>query len=368
MTPNRRDLLHVDPIGADTSLARPPEFAEDSPGHSRRQIRILKHDQRCVPDVSWASTGDSPSQFQRHLLQCARAVLCEYLADSGRPGEGDLADDRIRGELLADGLEVLLACDDVEYSVWHSGSFRKLSSVQTSVQTKWQTHLHDCDICEWCFRWNLDDCCTPNSQSRPDLPRDHRCREVPPVVSYVPLLDSRYKQSADPDRLFDDEIPCPWDGTRYSIPISPQRLTREPSDEARRIIRLSESVRPALPILPDDQPHNVFDAGHEELMEFGEDVVALSWGCFAVGLKCFVGDVDGPADVLDSHLRTCTDDLPGRGVYQCISGFADMDSPSTSKVSPLLASTCFPAIVPCWTKRVGSSSPSYTAQQNTWPG
>ena len=94
-------VLHENPVGAHAGLPGVAELGRDRALDRQLEVGIVEHDQRRVA-----------AELERDLLDRACALRHQLLADLGRAGEGELADDRVRRELVADDRR--LARHDVE--------------------------------------------------------------------------------------------------------------------------------------------------------------------------------------------------------------------------------------------------------------
>jgi len=122
-------------------------------------------------------------------------------------------------------------------------------------------------------------------------------------------MDSRDEQCAYPYGLLDGEIPRSRQRAGNGLSVLSDCLARKPTDIARGVIGLGEGVGPTFPILPYDQPCEVFDIIEEQTVEGGEDVLTFLRGEGAVVLECCVGSVYGPFGILDCHFWASTNDL-----------------------------------------------------------
>ena len=83
-------VLHQNPVGADAGLAGIPIFRGDRPFTAISISASSKTMNRRIA-----------TQFQRQFLDPAGTLLHQQFADLGRAGEGQFADDRVRGQLGA---------------------------------------------------------------------------------------------------------------------------------------------------------------------------------------------------------------------------------------------------------------------------
>ena len=97
------------------------------------------------------------------------------------------------------------------------------------------------------------------------------------------------------------------------IPRS-QRLAGEPADVARGIVGFCQSVVPGFTILPDDQPCDIIDILHEQLVQGEEVSLSRGRGCVFERLELVMGGLDGSASILHCHLGAFANDLSSRRV------------------------------------------------------
>jgi hypothetical protein len=84
-------VLHQDAVGADAGLAGIPIFRADRAHDRHLDVGVVQDDERRVA-----------AKLQRQFLDRAGALLHQQFANLGRAGEGQFADDRVRGQLAAD--------------------------------------------------------------------------------------------------------------------------------------------------------------------------------------------------------------------------------------------------------------------------
>ena len=88
-------VLHQDAVRADAGLAHIAELGGNRAFDRLVEIGIVENDERRIA-----------AKFERNLLHRGRGLLHQNLAHAGRSGEGDRAHERVRGQLLADGLRI----------------------------------------------------------------------------------------------------------------------------------------------------------------------------------------------------------------------------------------------------------------------
>lgn len=115
-------------------LSHSSELPSDQSLNRQAQIRIIKHDERCIP-----------TQLHRQLLHHPRlrARLHQQLANRRRSGEGDFFDRVGETAVVAESAGVRFGGDDVEDSVRDTGT-RGENRVSNDGKGSLRRRLDDC--------------------------------------------------------------------------------------------------------------------------------------------------------------------------------------------------------------------------------
>ena len=160
-------VLHEQAVRADAGLAGVAVLRRDRALHRRVQIRIVEHDERRVA-----------AELERQLLHRRRALRHQQLADLGRAGERQLADDRVRRSARR---RSRTAEPVMTLKTPFGTPARSASSASASAEN---------GVCDAGFSTTVQ----PAAIAGPGLARDHRQRKIP-----------RRDAGDDADRLLDDD-------------------------------------------------------------------------------------------------------------------------------------------------------------------
>ncbi|MNP08250.1 hypothetical protein D3C76_1003100 [compost metagenome] len=144
-------VLDIQTVGADAGLAVVAVLRDQRPLDSGVQVGVIEDDEGCIA-----------AQFQRHLLDVLGALDHQPAADFGGAGEGQLAHERVTGQLAADFAGT--AGDHAEHAFRNAGALGQLGQGQGRVRR---------------LRGRLEYHGAAGGQGRTGLAGDHRRREVP---------------------------------------------------------------------------------------------------------------------------------------------------------------------------------------------
>lgn len=114
-----------------------------------------------------------------------------------RTSEADLLDSLVGAQLLADGIEVLVGCNHLEYTLGDTRATCKLEMSVAVLQLR-RIYLNQCEYTEWSLGRDLEDHGSSNSKCRSKLADWHTDSKVPRAESSYDtdwLVVSRCKNS-----------------------------------------------------------------------------------------------------------------------------------------------------------------------------
>ena len=263
-------VLHEDPVGRDAGLAGVAELARDRALDRGVEICVVEDEERGVA-----------AELERDLLHGAGALRHQELSDLGRPGEGELADGRVRRQLAADHRRVLcVAGDDLEHALWNTGLLGELDERERRERR---------------LLGRLDHDRAADGERRRRLARDHRGGEVP-----------RRDPGGDADRLAQHHDPPVGLLRGNRVAVDALRLLAEPLEERGRVGDLGARLGERLALLAGEQPRELVLPLQHQVREAAQDQRSLLGGARTPRRLRALGRGDRAARLLDAvprHLR-----------------------------------------------------------------
>lgn len=199
--------LDIDPIRRDASLARMPPLQRHQLRQRLLEIGVLEHDERTIP-----------TQLQRHFLQSRSAMRRDNLTHPRAPREGNLLDERVLTQRLAQAGRILQTRrQHVEHS-WRKPRFLSQICERQARQRR--------------LRRRLDNHRTPRRERRARLAQHHRDGEVP-----------RHERESYADGLLDNEGASVGRGGREDAALDAVRFAGEEPGEACGVVDLGVGFR-----------------------------------------------------------------------------------------------------------------------------
>lgn len=330
--------LDVDAVGGHAGLAGVAPLEGHELVDGLVEVGVVEDDEGAVT-----------AQLEGDLLQSLGAVGGDQLADAGGTGEGDLLDERVLAERLAQGRGVLqVGGQDVEDPGRDAGLLGQVRQDQSR---------------EGRLRAGLDDHGASRREGRASLAEDHRDGEVP---------GDQGSRNAD-GLLHGEDTPVGSSGHRDAS-VDSLRLTGEPPGEAGGVVNLSVRLSDGLARLVGQDLGQILLGVADEGVPFQEPLRALAGSHLAVLLEGRVGDLDGARDILSGVGRAAGPGLVSTGVC---------GGPLSVHYTPLMTSLSYIGCLPTTSKRPpleawthslltneskcrSSGSSSWTGQQVSW--
>ena len=281
-------VLNVQAVGTYAGLTVVAVFGDDRAFYGFIQVRIVEHDKRCVA-----------AQLQRHFLDVLGAFGHQLATDFGRAGEGQLAHDRVAGQLAAD------IAGTAGYNAQHA--FRDAGTVCQLNQGQGRER----GLRSW-----LDHHGATGGQGRAGFTGDHGCREVP-----------RGNSSGHADRLFDHDQTFVRLVARDHVAVNTLGFFGEPLDKRSGIDDFALGFGQWLALLQGHQAAEVVLVFDQQLKPATQLGCTLFGGQGTPGWQRFVCGFNGTTGFNRAHLWHCADDFTGSRVV-------DLDGLATVRINP----------------------------------
>lgn len=270
--------LHVDPVRGDARLARVAPLQRHELVQRLVEVGVVEDDKRAVA-----------AQFQGDLFQALGAVRGDEFPDAGRPREGNLLDEWMLAERLAQRRRV------VQIRRQHVEHARREPCLLGQV--------HQGQRRDGRLRAGLDYHRAAGGQRSARLAQDHRHREIP-----------GHQGGRDADGLLHSEDAPAGNRGDGNPAVNALRLAGKPPGEAGGVVDLAVCLREGLPRLVGEELGEVVPVLADEGVPFQEPLGALAGGDLFVFLKRGMGGLDGSGDIFGGVGRAAGPDDAGAGV------------------------------------------------------
>ena len=268
--------LHVDAVGADAGLAVVAELGGHGAFHRRIQVRVVEDDE-----------GRVSAQFHRAFQHLVGGLAQKDAAHLGRTGEGQLADQGVLAELLAD-VGGPRRGHDRQDALGQARAFPQHGQRQRRQGR---------------FRGRTGDEAAAHRQRRAAFAGDHGIGEVP-----------GRDRGHDPDRLAQhgDALVGHVAGDRLAIDAL--GFLAEPFDEAGAIGDLALALGQGLALLGGQDGAQVVLVFHHQLEPAAHDLGAVLGGARGPVLHGGLRGLDGALDLGAAQVRHAGDHVAPGGV------------------------------------------------------
>src|SRR6266705_2481992 len=268
-------VLHEQAVRAHAGLAGVPVLGGERAFDRGIEVGVVEDDERRVA-----------AELHGSLLHGLRALLEQYLADRGRPGECDFAHQGIGGHFAPDRGGA--AGEHAEDTLWNSRALAQFSHRERRVRGRGR---------------GFQDHGAARGERRARFAGDHGVGEIP-----------RRDRRAHADRLLDDDDALVGLVSGNGVAVDALPFLREPLDEGGAVGDLGARLRERLALLGGEDLRQVFLVRHHQVEPFAKDHGALFRGLRAPGGKRGVRRLDRAACLRRAHVGHGPEDLAGGGV------------------------------------------------------
>ena len=268
--------LHVDPVRADAGLAVVAELRDHCAFDGRIQIGVVKDDE-----------GGVAAKLHRALQHLVGGLTQQDAAHLGRPGEGQLADQRVLAEFLAD-VGRPLGGDDRKEASRNAGAFGQNRQSQGGQRS----------LCR-----RTRDEAAASSKSGGYLAGDHRVREVP-----------RRDRGGNPDRLLQHGDALVALVARNGVAIDALGFFAVPFDVGRAIGDLAFGFGNWLAHFGGQDRGQIVLVRHAQVEPLAHDLRAFLAGAGRPLAVCCVRGLDGAGGLGPAKVRQVADHIAARRV------------------------------------------------------
>ncbi len=245
--------LHEKAVGADAGLAGIAILRGDRAFHGALQVGVVENQERRIA-----------AKLHRHLLHGRGRLGDQDLADFGGAGEGDLLDQRMLAQLVAD-----FACSTrhhIDRALREADFLAQRAPGQTRIRR---------------LRGRLHHRRTAGRQRRANLARQHGGREVP-----------RRDRGNHASRLLGHQDAPVSPGRRHDIAIGAARFFGKPQHVSGGRTHLALGFRQRLALFKRQQFGQRILIVHDRVMQLAQELGAIECGGLAVGQEGLVRGLD----------------------------------------------------------------------------
>ncbi len=232
-------VLHINPVGADASLAGVAVFAGHGAVHRAVQVRIVKHDE-----------GRIAAEFQREFLHGRGALLHQDAAHFSGAGKAQVPHHVAGAQDLADGDAVVrVGAEHVQDPGWNPCALGQLGGSQRGQRREFG---------------RFDDHRAARSQCRGDLAGDHGDGEVP-----------RRDGRAHAHRLLEHQEAAAVVELRQGLAVDALGFFGKPLDKAGGVGHFALGFGKGFALLGGHDAGQIVLVGHDQIEPFAQNVGAL---------------------------------------------------------------------------------------------